>query len=62
MIDPRPYQAALDAAIAKKAQDEAELANAKRDLARYSSLAQQSFASHQQVDTQQAHGQPADRD
>ena len=48
--------------MAKKAQDEADLANAKRDLARYTSLAQQSFASHQQVDTQQAHGQPPDRD
>ncbi len=32
------------------------MANAKQDLARYTSLAQQDFASHQQVDTQQAHG------
>ena len=31
-IDPRPYQAALDQAIAKKAQDEAQLANAKITL------------------------------
>jgi multidrug efflux system membrane fusion protein len=54
VIDPRPYQAALDAAAAKKTQDEADLANAKRDLARYLSLEQKSFASHQQVDTQQA--------
>lgn len=54
VIDPRPYQAALDAAMAKKAQDEATLANAKRDLARYASLARQNFASTQQVDTQQA--------
>jgi multidrug efflux system membrane fusion protein len=54
VIDPRPFQAALDAAIAKRTQDEADLNNAKRDLARYSSLAQSSFASHQQVDTQQA--------
>ncbi len=52
VIDPRPYQAALDQAVAKKAQDEAQLANAKRDLERYSSLAVQSFASRQQVDTQ----------
>jgi multidrug efflux system membrane fusion protein len=54
VIDPRPYQAALDAAMAKKAQDEATLANARRDLARYSSLAKQNFASQQQVDTQQS--------
>jgi membrane fusion protein, multidrug efflux system len=54
VIDPRPYQAALDAAGAKKAQDEAQLANAKRDLVRYASLAKQDFASRQQVDTQQA--------
>ncbi len=54
VIDPRPYQAALDAAMAKKAQDEAAMSNAQRDLARYASLAKQDFASHQQVDTQQA--------
>jgi multidrug efflux system membrane fusion protein len=53
VIDTRPYQAALDAAMAKKQQDEAQLANAKADLARYASLARQSFASRQQVDTQQ---------
>jgi multidrug efflux system membrane fusion protein len=52
VIDPRPYQAVLDQATAKKAQDEAQLANAKLDLQRYLSLAQQSFASRQQVDTQ----------
>jgi membrane fusion protein, multidrug efflux system len=51
-IDPRPYKAALDQALAKKAQDEATLANAKRDLERYTSL--KDFASRQQVDTQQA--------
>ena len=53
VIDPRPYQASLDQANAKKAQDEVMLANAKLDLQRYSSLASQSFASRQQVDTQQ---------
>jgi membrane fusion protein, multidrug efflux system len=51
-IDPRPFQAALDQAVAKKAQDEANLANAKLDLARYATLAKQSFATQQQVDTQ----------
>ena len=54
VIDPRPYQAALDQALAKKAQDEAQLANAKLDLQRYSSLATKDFASRQQVDTQVA--------
>ena len=53
-IDPRPFQAALDQAIAKKAQDEANLANAKLDLARYATLAKQDFATKQQLDTQNA--------
>ena len=38
-IDPTTYQAQLDQAVAKKAQDEAQLANAKIDLARYEKLA-----------------------
>jgi len=54
IVDPRPYQALLDQALAKKAQDEATLANARQDLARYQSLAQREFASRQQVDTQTA--------
>src|SRR3984885_6652453 len=49
-IDPRPFQAALDQAKAKKAQDEANLANAKLDLHRYVSLGE--FATKQQTDTQ----------
>lgn len=53
-IDPRPFQAALDLAKAKRRQDQALLANAEADLARYSSLARQDFASRQQVETQQA--------
>src|SRR5208282_5938279 len=52
VIDPRPYQAALDQAVAKKAQDDAQLVNAKLDLQRYANLAKQDFASRQQVDTQ----------
>jgi multidrug efflux system membrane fusion protein len=51
-IDPRPFQAALDQATAKKAQDEANLANAKLDLTRYATLAKQNFATQQQLDTQ----------
>lgn len=54
VIDPRPYQASLDQAMAKKQQDEAQLANARRDLTRYSSLAQKDFASQQQVETQRS--------
>ena len=53
-IDPRPYAAVLAQAQAKKASDMAQLANAQRDLARYSSLGQSNFASRQQVDTQGA--------
>jgi multidrug efflux system membrane fusion protein len=53
-IDPRPYQAALEQAQAKKAQDEANLRNAQLDLERYSTLAKSDFASRQQLDTQQA--------
>ena len=51
-IDPRPFQAALDQAKAKKAQDEANLANAKLDLVRYATLAKQNYATQQQLDTQ----------
>ena len=53
-IDPRPFQAALNQAVAKKAQDEANLANAELDLARYATLAKQDFATRQQLDTQNA--------
>ena len=53
-IDPRPYQAALDQAVAKKAQDQANLKNAQLNLARYGALANHDFASRQQFDTQQA--------
>ncbi|MFL5283196.1 MAG: efflux RND transporter periplasmic adaptor subunit [Rhodopila sp.] len=54
IIDPRPYHASLAAALAKKQQDEAQLANAQADLTRYESLVQKDFASRQQLDTQRA--------
>jgi membrane fusion protein, multidrug efflux system len=54
VIDPRPYQATLDAALAKKLQNQAQLANAKADLARYTMLVRRDFASRQQLETQQA--------
>jgi multidrug efflux system membrane fusion protein len=53
-IDPRNYQAALDHASAKKAQDEAQLANARLDLVRYQKLAATNYTSTQQADTQKA--------
>jgi multidrug efflux system membrane fusion protein len=53
-IDPRPFQATLDQAAAKKVQDEANLSNAKLDLQRFSDLAARNFAPKQQVDTQRA--------
>jgi membrane fusion protein, multidrug efflux system len=54
VIDPRPYKAAMDGALAKKQQDQAQLANAQADLARYNSLVRRDFASRQQLETQQA--------
>jgi membrane fusion protein, multidrug efflux system len=53
-IDPRPYQAALDQALAKKAQDEANLKNAQLNLQRYTTLNKEEFSTRQQLDTQQA--------
>jgi multidrug efflux system membrane fusion protein len=53
-IDPRTYQAQLDQAVAKKAQDEATLANARIDLDRYSRLVATNSGSKQQADTQKA--------
>ncbi|HZD90272.1 MAG TPA: efflux RND transporter periplasmic adaptor subunit [Pseudolabrys sp.] len=53
-IDPTIYQAALDQAKAKKAQDEAQLANAKNDMVRYEKLAAINAINKQQADTQKA--------
>jgi multidrug efflux system membrane fusion protein len=52
-IDPRPFQAALDQAVAKKALDETLLANSKRDLDRYNKVGTLAV-SQQQIDTQAA--------
>src|SRR6266702_8659064 len=51
-IDPRPFGAALDQATAKKAQDQANLANANLDLQRFTKLGE--FATRQQTDTQRS--------
>ena len=53
-IDPVTYQAQLDQAVAKKAQDEAQLANSKLDLERYEKLAATNAIGKQQADTQRA--------
>jgi multidrug efflux system membrane fusion protein len=54
LIDPTLYQAQLDQAVAKKAQDEAQLANANIDLDRYEKLAATNAINRQQADTQRA--------
>src|SRR5260370_11284415 len=53
-IDPRLYQAALDAAKARKAQDDAQLISAQKDLQRSRTLVDKSFQTQQVVDQQQA--------
>ncbi len=53
-IDPTTYKAQLDQAVAKKAQTEAQLANAKMDLERYGRLAESNSVARQQLDTQKA--------
>ena len=53
-IDPATYQAAYDQAIARKAMDEAVLANARNDLRRYEELEKSSYGSVKQADTQRA--------
>ena len=53
-IDPVTYQAAYDQAVAKKAQDEATLANARLDLDRYNRLVATNSVPRQQLDTQKA--------
>jgi RND family efflux transporter, MFP subunit len=56
VIDPRPFQAALDQAIAKKAQDEAQLANAKATLARNTDLLKKKVIDQQDFDTSKYQG------
>jgi multidrug efflux system membrane fusion protein len=53
-IDPRPNQAAFEQAVATKAKDAAQLANAVRDFDRYTVLQPQDLASKQTIDTQRA--------
>jgi membrane fusion protein, multidrug efflux system len=51
-IDPRPFQVQLEQAEGQMARDEATLAIAKTDLARYQILFQQDSIAKQQLDTQ----------
>jgi multidrug efflux system membrane fusion protein len=51
-IDPRPYQAALDQAIAMKSKDGSQLHSAEQDLQRYTILAPEDLASKQTLDAQ----------
>src|SRR6185503_9620 len=53
-IDSAPYQAAFDQTVAKKAQDEAQLANARVDLQRYADLLRTDGITQQIYDTQKA--------
>jgi membrane fusion protein, multidrug efflux system len=53
-IDPAPFKANLDQAIAKKREDEAQLVAAEKDLERFTSLVKKNFETQQNVDLQQA--------
>lgn len=54
LIDPRPYEIARDQAQAALARDQAQLENARADLARYQDLVAKEAAPRQQLDTQKA--------
>jgi RND family efflux transporter MFP subunit len=54
LIDPRPLRAQLEQAVAARARDAAQLANAKIDLQRYTTLVAQDSIAVQQLDTQRA--------
>jgi multidrug efflux system membrane fusion protein len=53
-IDPAPLKAVLDQAVAKKADDQAQLVSAQKDFARFTTLATKNFETQQNVDLQQA--------
>lgn len=53
-IDARPFQAALDAALATLAKDKATLTSAQQDLARYRDTASKGYTTRQQLDQQTA--------
>ncbi|WP_395753518.1 MdtA/MuxA family multidrug efflux RND transporter periplasmic adaptor subunit [Prosthecobacter sp.] len=53
-IDPRPFQVVLDQAKGQLGRDEAMLANANKDMNRYTELLKQDSIAKQQVDTQRS--------
>src|SRR6202166_4826394 len=53
-IDPAPLKAALNQAVAKKADDQAQLVDAQKDFSRFTTLATKNFETQQNVDLQQA--------
>ena len=53
-IDPAPLKAVLDQAEAKKADDQAQLISAQKDLMRYTTLATRNYETQQNVDLQKA--------
>ncbi len=53
-IDPSPFQAAFDQAVAKKSEDEAQLIDNEKDLARFKALVIRNAETQQNVDAQQA--------
>ena len=53
-IDPAPFKATLDQAVAKKAQDQALLIDAQKDLVRFKTLVVKNVETQQNVDAQQA--------
>lgn len=53
-IDPRPYQVRLDQALGTQKQNQAELENARRQLARFAELQQQAYVSAQDLANQQS--------
>jgi multidrug efflux system membrane fusion protein len=53
-IDPAPFKATLDQAMAKRAQDEALLIDAQKDLVRFKTLVVKNVETQQNVDAQQA--------
>jgi len=52
LVDPRPYDVALQQAIGQQQKDEALLKNAQVDLERYKKLVAQDSIARQQYDTQ----------
>lgn len=54
LVDPRPYDVALQQAVGQQQKDEALLKNAQTDLERYRKLVAQDSIARQQLDTQQS--------